>query len=211
MVRPQRQCHHLERACAAAGEPGNTIEAIRLSADSFRHTGQWSFADATELLAEDAPSVLSELHHAQRLTVAEEITADASERADAIRVLSSGSNPDLERSRAWQMCEVTRSLRQRLDRPAAGGNGWLVRSWGPGLSPAERWAARNRLVRIEQLVAACKMQGGRAAAQVNPLLVHLVVSHADPREEDDVIYVAAHPVGLEDTIRGTPVDSPAAT
>src|SRR5215469_14464207 len=166
--------------------PAGRIEAVRLRADGFRHVGQWSFADATELLAEDAPSVFSKLHHTQRLTVADEIAADASERADAIRVLSSGSDPGSERSRAWQMCEVTRSLSNGQTGPLPeGAAGWLVRSWGPDLGPAERWAARDRLVRIEQLVAACEARGGRAAVQEDPLLAHLVVPHADPQADDE--------------------------
>lgn len=79
------------------------------------------------------------------------------------------------------MCEVTRSLRNGQTGPLPeGAAGWLVRSWGPDLGPAERWAARDRLVRIEQLVAACEAHGGRAAVQDDPLLAHLVVLHAIP-------------------------------
>jgi hypothetical protein len=79
------------------------------------------------------------------------------------------------------MCEVTRSLRNGQTGPLPeGAAGWLVRSWGPDLGPAERWAARDRLVRIEQLVAACEAHGGRAAVQDDPLLAHLVVPHAIP-------------------------------
>jgi hypothetical protein len=39
--------------------PAGRIEAVHLRADGLRHADQWSFADATELLAEDAPSVFS--------------------------------------------------------------------------------------------------------------------------------------------------------
>jgi hypothetical protein len=74
-----------------------------------------------------------------------------------------------------------------------GAAGWLVRSWGPDLSPAERWAARDRLVRIEQVAAACKAHGGRASTQDDPLLAHLVIPHAGPYEDDEIIYVAVHP------------------
>jgi hypothetical protein len=48
-------------------------------------------------------------------------------------------------------------------------------------------------VRIEQLVVTCKAQGGRASAQADPLLAHLVVPHAGQFEDDEVIYVRVHP------------------
>jgi hypothetical protein len=91
------------------------------------------------------------------------------------------------------MCEVTRAPRNGQTGPLPeGAAGWLVRSWGPDLSPAERWAARDRLVRIEQLAAACKAHGGRAGTQDDPLLAHLVIPHTGPHEDDEVVYVAAH-------------------
>lgn len=80
------------------------------------------------------------------------------------------------------MCEVTRTLRNGQTGPLPeGAAGWLVRAWGPDLGPAERWAARDRLVRIEQLVAACKAHGGRASAQNDPLLAHLVLPRRKTR------------------------------
>jgi hypothetical protein len=91
------------------------------------------------------------------------------------------------------MCEVTRSLRDGQTGPLPeGAAGWLVRSWGPDHSPAQRWAARDRLVRIEQLVAACREHGGRAKAHDDPLLAHLVVPHDQSMIDDDVIYVSVH-------------------
>ena len=173
--------------------PEDEIKAPGLPADGFRHAEQWSFADATELLSTDAPAVFTALTRTQRLTIADELTADASERADAVRVLSSSHDPESDYSRAWQMCEVTRALRNGQTGPLPeGAAGWLVRSWGPDLSPAERWAARDRLVRIEQLAAACKAHGGRAGTQDDPLLAHLVIPHTGPQEDDEVVYVAAH-------------------
>lgn len=49
--------------------------------DGHRHVGQWSFTDATEVLGADAPAVLSTLTRPQRLTIADELSADAAERA----------------------------------------------------------------------------------------------------------------------------------
>ena len=162
--------------------------------DGYRHAGQWSFTDAAEVLASDAPTALSTLTRPQRLTIADELAADAAERASAAQVLASGNDPESEDSRAWQMCEVTRTLRNGQVGPLPeGAASWLVRSWGPDLGPAERWAARDRLVRIEQLVAACEAHGGRAGAQDDPLLAHLVVPRPGPDEDDEVIYVSVHP------------------
>ena len=176
--------------------PADKIEPVSMPADGYRHAGQWSFTDAAEVLASDAPTAptaLSTLTRPQRLTIADELAADADERASAARVLASGNDPESEDSRAWQMCEVTRTLRNGQVGPLPeGASSWLVRSWGPDLGPAERWAARDRLVRIEQLVAACEARGGRAAAQDDPLLAHLVVPRPGPGEDDEVIYVSVH-------------------
>ena len=173
--------------------PADKIEPVSMPADSYRHAGQWSFTDAAEVLASDAPAAMSSLTRPQRLTIADELAADAAERASAAQVLASGSNPQARHSRAWQMCEVTRALRNGQTGPLPeGAAGWLVRAWGPDLGPAERWAARDRLARIEQLVAACKAHGGRAGTQDDPLLAHLVVPHAGPYEDDEIIYVSVH-------------------
>jgi hypothetical protein len=160
--------------------PADKIEPVSMTADGYRHADQWSFTDAAEVLASDAPTALSTLTRPQRLTIADELAADATERASAAQVLASGNDPESEDSRAWQMCEVTRTLRNGQVGPLPeGAASWLVRSWGPDLGPAERWAARDRLVRIEQLVAACKAHGGRAGTQDDPLLAHLILpAHA---------------------------------
>jgi hypothetical protein len=173
--------------------PADKIEPVTISGDGYRHTGQWSFTDAAEVLASDAPVALSTLTRPQRLTVADELAADAAERASAAQVLASGNDPASGKSRGWQMCEVTRSLRNGQVGPLPeGAAGWLVRSWGPDLGPAERWAARDRLARIEQLVAACEAHGGRAGTQDDPLLAHLVLPHPEEDEDGEVIYVSAH-------------------
>jgi hypothetical protein len=169
------------------------IEPVTIPGDGYRHTGQWSLTDAAEVLASDAPAALSTLTRPQRLTVADELAVDAAERASAAQVLASGNDPASGKSRAWQICEVTRALRNGQVGPLPeGAAGWLVRSWGPDLGPAERWAARDRLVRIEQLVAACKAHDGRAGTQDDPLLAHLVLPHSEEDEDGEVIYVSAH-------------------
>lgn len=168
------------------------IEDIQLAEDGYRHTDQWSFIDVKDLMATELPAVINTLARAQRLTVADELAADATGRAQALRVLPTGQEPAAN-SRAWQTCEVTRSLRNGQTGPLPeGAAAWLVRGWGPDHSPAERWAIRDRLVRIEQLVAACKAHGGRAGAEDDPMLAHLVVPHGDDMVDDEVFYVTGH-------------------
>jgi hypothetical protein len=117
------------------------IEPVSMTADGYRHAGQWSFTDAAEVLASDAPAALSTLTRPQRLTIADELAADAAERASAAQVLASGNDPESEDSRAWQMCKVTRTLR----------NGQTGRSrkgppagWSAVLLPPRRTANRSR-------------------------------------------------------------------
>lgn len=175
--------------------PAERTAEIRLFADGYRHFDQWSFEDVKDLLGKALPAALNALTRAQRLTVADELSIDAAERASALQLLPTGHDPEAAASRIWQMCEVTRSLRNGQTGPLPeGGAGWLVRSWGPDHSPAERWGARDRLVRIEQLVAACKAHGGRASSRDDPLLAHLVVPapHGRSMIDDQVYYVAAH-------------------
>jgi hypothetical protein len=119
--------------------PADKIEPVCVPADGSRHAGQWSFVDATEVLASDGPAALSTLTRPQRLTIADELAADATERASAAQVLACGNDPESGDSRAWQMCEVTRALRNGQVGPLPeGAASWLVRSWGPDLGPAER-------------------------------------------------------------------------
>lgn len=172
--------------------PAEKVDAIHLPGEGYRHTDQWSFIDVKDLLAMELLAAVNTLTRAQRLTVADELSADAASRAEALRVLPTGQNPD-STSRAWQACEVTRSVRNGQTGPLPeGGAAWLVRSWGPDHTPGERWAARDRLVRIDQLVAACQAYGGRAASEDDPLLAHLVVPHGDDKFEGEVFYVSVH-------------------
>jgi hypothetical protein len=65
-----------------------------------------------------------------------------------------------------------------------------VRAWGSELTLTARWAARNRLTRIEQLVAACQKFGGRARAELDAdLYAHLVVPRGKSVTDTDVYYV----------------------
>lgn len=168
------------------------IEEIHLPDDGYRHTDQWSFTDVKDLLAAELPAALNVSTRAQRLTIADELSADAVGRTDALRLLPTGQDP-ASTSRAWQTCEITRSLRNgQTGLLPEGAAAWLVRGWGPDRSPAERWGGRDRLIRIEQLVAACQAHGGRAAAEDDPMLAHLVVPHGEDMVDDEVFYVSVH-------------------
>ena len=53
--------------------PADKIEPVTLPGGGCRHADQWSFTDAAEALASDAPAALGELTRPQRLTVADEL------------------------------------------------------------------------------------------------------------------------------------------
>ncbi len=170
--------------------PDSPIPQIDLSGDGYRHGEQWSFFDVAEVLL-DLPDVLNRLTRAQRLTVADELAADAAGRAEALRTLPFAKDPATDASRGWQALEVTRALHNgRLGPLPEGAAGWMVRAWGSELVMVDRWAARNRLARIEQLVAACRQFGGRAEAQLEPdLHAHLVVPGGGDVAGNDVFFV----------------------
>lgn len=147
--------------------------------DGCRHRTEPSHTDLERLLSSEAPEVFQALSRTQRLTIADELAADAAARAEALRMLPYGHDPDAA-SRVWQICEVGRSTRAGEDGPLPeGAASWITRAWGREQSPARRWGCREQLVRIEQLVAACIASGGRADAEHDPLQAHLVFG--DPR------------------------------
>ena len=130
--------------------PADKIEPVSIPGDGYRHAGQWSFTDAAEVLASDAPAALSTLTRPQRLTVADELAADAAERASAAQVLASGNDPASgirgrgRCARSPGPCATARSGRSRKGLPA----GWSARggrtsarpSGGP---PATGWCASS--------------------------------------------------------------------
>ncbi|MFG3701593.1 hypothetical protein ACGF5C_27330 [Micromonospora sp. NPDC047620] len=180
----------IEHIIDALRDSEATIDPIVLMADEGnRHAEAWSHKDLARLLAGDLPEMFSSLPRTQRLSIADEIAADAAERAEALRLLPTGRDPELASSRIWQMCEVTRSLRNGDAGPLPdGAAGWIVQAWVFETSPARRWGAREQLVRIEQLVAACIASGGRATADDDPLEAHLVFPQPD-EVHSKVLYV----------------------
>jgi hypothetical protein len=170
--------------------PDGAIPRIELSGDGYRHHDQWSFVDVAETMLY-LPDVLNRLTRAQRLTVADELAADAAGRAEMLRTLPTQQDAATDSSRAWQALEVTRVLHNgQLGPLPEGAAGWMVRAWGNELTLVDRWAARDRLTRIEQLVAACQQFGGRATAELDPdLCAHLVVPRSESANDNDVFYV----------------------
>lgn len=170
--------------------------AVELADSGGRHAEELVHRDLAAQLSNWLPAKLSQLSRGQRVSVADELAADTAGREEALRVLPSGWDPESSASRAWQMCEVPRSW--DVDRAASlpeGGPGWIHGVWMTEVSPAKRWGARDRLVRLEQLAAACKAYGGRAKVDSNPTHVHLVVppSPGSTRwDEFEVVKVFVH-------------------
>jgi hypothetical protein len=182
--------------------PEGAIPPIDLAKDGYRHGEEWSFFDVAETLRTYLPETLARVTRAQRLTIADELAADAAGRTEALQLLPDRREPDTESSRVWQAAEVTRALRNgQTGSLPEGSAGWVVRAWGTDLTLVERWAARDRLTRIEQLVAACENVGGRATAELDrELYAHLVVPRSASVADSDVFYVTApfgHSVAFE--------------
>lgn len=182
-----------------------TIPPIELAKDGYRHVEEWSFFDAADTLYSCLPDTLTRMTRTQRLTIADELAADAAGRTEALQLLPAGQDPDADSSRTWQALEVTRALRNGQTGPLPeGAAGWIVRAWGTELALVERWAARDRLTRIEQLVAACVKFGGRASAELDrELCAHLVVPRSSPATNNDVYYVEA-PIGHSGAFEKSP-------
>ncbi|CRK56848.1 hypothetical protein [Alloactinosynnema sp. L-07] len=151
----------------------SSIGPVELADVDHRHAKEWAHKDVGELLRSRLPEVLGALDGAQRHSVADELLLDTSERAAALQLLVTGWDPESATSRAWQMCEVTRSMGFGETGPLPeGGAGWINRVWDTQGSPASRWGARDRLMRLEQLVEACRAFGGRAFVEENPTYAH---------------------------------------
>ena len=117
------------------------------------------------------PDVLNTLSRAQRLSVADELEIDAGARAESLRLLPTGYDPDDDTSRVWQAADITAATRIGLTgHLPEGAGGWLVRIFDSDRSPAERWGARNLLHRLEQLETACDAVGGRGMAEIDDYL-----------------------------------------
>ncbi|MEW1808408.1 hypothetical protein [Pseudarthrobacter sp. NPDC080039] len=146
--------------------------------DGYRHAESWTGMDLVNTLGMGLPEALNPLTRAQRLSVAEELVADATARSESLRLLPTGSGPVDPASRIWQAADITRATKMGLTGSLPdGAAGWLVRVFDTDHGPAERWGARNLLHRLEQLASAAKTINARGSADLDPvsgLMDHLV-------------------------------------
>jgi hypothetical protein len=147
--------------------------------DGCRHAGSWTAMDLINTLGASLPQTLNSLTRAQRISVADELAADAKARAESLHLLPTGNNPTEPASRVWQAADVTRATKMGLTGTLPdGAAGWMTRVFDTDHGPAERWGARNILHRLEQLAAAAKTVNARGGADLDPvsgLMDHLVL------------------------------------
>lgn len=153
----------------AARASGDVPYASESMFDRCRHDKSWAGADLAFALAAGFAQSLNSLTRAQRLSVADELDADAQARAESLRLLPTGHDPSEATSRIWQGADIARATKLGLTGPLPdGAAGWMARVFDTDHGPAERWGARNMLYRLEQLDAAAKTVGGRGGADLDP-------------------------------------------
>lgn len=146
-----------------------------------RHTQSWTADDLAHALSFALPQQLNALTRAQRLSVADELAADAHARAESLQLLPTGHDPSDEASRIWQAVDIGRATKVGLTGHLANGNGgagWVVRVFDTDHGPAERWGARDMLHRLEQLSAAAKAVNARGGLDFDDFtgpLDHIVI------------------------------------
>lgn len=149
------------------------IQPVALSGNGYRHANTWSFDQLSKQLA-NAPHAFDVLTRAQRLTVADEIELDAWHRE---QLMSSANLYFLSDSRVHQACRVSRVEEYGSIGPLPeGAAGQLRRFYAEGMELRERWGARAQIMRMEQLVAACRKAGGRSSNRWDQIGAHCVVA-----------------------------------
>lgn len=194
---------------------------VSVSGDSLfigcRHAQTWTGGDLINLIGVSLPLTLNSLTRAQRLSVADELAADAAARTQSLQLLPTGADPADSDSRIWQAAEITRATKMGLTGALPdGAAGWMTRLFDTDHGPAERWGARNLLNRLEQLAAAANTINARGTVDLDldfGLEHHLVIpaslfgvriDHDDfsrTRVNDDISPVVAHSA-LADAYRG---------
>ncbi|QHK18898.1 hypothetical protein GU243_02965 [Pseudarthrobacter psychrotolerans] len=147
--------------------------------DGCRHAQTWTGLDLINTLGAGLSQTMNSLTRAQRLSVADELAADAAARTQSLRLLPTGNDPTDPDSRIWQAADITRATKMGLTGTLPdGAAGWMARVFDTDHGPAERWGARNLLHRLEQLATAAKTINARGGADLDPvsgLLDHLVL------------------------------------
>ena len=171
----------------------NSIGPQTFSTNGLRHGETWTSTSLREQFTDDFfLSTLNGLNAAQRLSVADELEADANERRDMLEV---GREEFLNDSRVSQAGLVTRV--QAYGSTGAlpeGAAGYLRTCYGEDLDFGDRWHAAKQIRRMEQLVAACNYHGGRARAYTDPCEAHCVVAVHPGKISDDDIRCSIRPV-----------------
>jgi hypothetical protein len=144
-----------------------------------RHAESWTGVDLSNGLSAGLTQTLNSLTRAQRLSVADELVADADARAQSLVLLATGHDPSDPASRIWQAADIGRATKLGLTGYLPdGAAGWMVRTFDAQHGPAERWGARDMLHRLEQLDAAAKTVNARGGAELDDFtgpLAHIVL------------------------------------
>lgn len=144
----------------------------------FRHVDSLAGESLAERLGRFFPEVMNQLTRAQRLSVAEELSTDAAARAESLQLLPTGYDPAEPNSRVWQAAAITRVTQSGIaEYLPEGAAGWSARLFDNDRGPAERWGARNLLVRLEQIATAAQLTGARGGVHIDPFENHLVFPH----------------------------------
>jgi hypothetical protein len=140
-----------------------------------RHADTINAHTLTGRLDSILPRLLNPLTRAQRLSVADELAADADARTASLALLPTGFDPDEPESRIWQAAAITRATHAGVaNHLPDGAPMWSARLFNIDRGPAERWGARNILHRLEQLEFAALAIGARGGLEIDPLGAHLV-------------------------------------
>jgi len=171
----------------------NAIGPQRFSITGLRHGETWTSTSLREQFTGDFfLSTLNGLNAAQRLSVADELEADANERRDLLEV---GREEFSNESRVSQAGLVTRvQVYGWAGALPEGAAGYLRTCYGEDLDFGDRWHAAKQIRRMEQLVAACNYHGGRAKTHKNPCEAHCVVAAGPGEVSDSGISCSIRPV-----------------
>lgn len=155
-----------------------------------RHQDVYSTYDSHEVLDIHLPATLKRLSHTQRLAVADELCCELDEIDRSLATCAQGAEPGHE-SRGWQFGEVTRALSYGQDAYLPDAAALWAHVHLGARTPAELWAARSHLLRVEQLTAACQATGGRAAALADVSSIEAHCVWGDGGKDDRI--VSAYP------------------
>lgn len=171
----------------------NAVGPQTFSTTNLRHGETWTSTSVREQFSSDFfLSILNGLSVAQRLSVAAELEADASERRD---LLEPGREEFSNDSRVSQAGLVTRvQAYGSMGALPEGAAGYLRTCYGEDLDFGDRWHAAKQIRRMEQLVAACNYHGGRAWAHTDPCEAHCVVAVQPGKISDGDIPCSIRPV-----------------